>query len=121
MLDRRFDRFPSMKRLQAWFPKADPERLRALRSVAKSDDPHEAALHLMYDQGILKDYHYAYPGYELVLQVASWALGGFGVESVGQAFYVNMGDTYAGTLLYNVYSGAFSLTTWGDYMERHYI
>lgn len=119
MLDRRFDRFPSMKRLQAWFPKADPERLRALRKVAKSDDPHEAACHLLGDEGLLQDYHYRYPGYELVLQVASWALGGFGVEPIGRAFYVNMGETYAGTLLYND-SGAFSLTSWGDYMERHY-
>lgn len=35
------------------------------------------------------------------------------------ALYVNMGDSYAGTLLFNTITKKFSLTTWGDFAEKN--
>ena len=35
------------------------------------------------------------------------------------AEYLNSGDTYSMTLLFNHRSEAFSLTTWGDFIERN--
>jgi hypothetical protein len=37
------------------------------------------------------------------------------------AEYVNMGDTYNATILYNVKSQNFYVTTWGDFVERNRI
>lgn len=53
----------------------------------------------------------------------SWAIAGFGVECAGggngfpAVLYVNTGDTYDPTILYTVRSGAFRLTTLGDWAE----
>lgn len=56
---------------------------------------------------------------------------GFGVEGIRGdywvdsfygdivALYVNMGDTYNGTLLYETETGRFMLTTWGDWVEKN--
>lgn len=35
------------------------------------------------------------------------------------ALYVNMGDSYAGTLLFNTITKRFSLTSWGDFVEKN--
>lgn len=35
------------------------------------------------------------------------------------ALYVNMGDTYSATLLYETDKRRFLLTTWGDWVERN--
>jgi hypothetical protein len=35
------------------------------------------------------------------------------------ALYVNMGDSYAGTLLFNTITKKFSLTTWGNFVEKN--
>ncbi len=35
------------------------------------------------------------------------------------ALYVNMGDTYAPTLLYNTDTDTWILTSWGDWVERN--
>jgi len=58
---------------------------------------------------------------EEVLERASDLLGGFGVEHVagpgdtGALDYVNMGDTYAGTLAHD--GADFVVTSWGDWYE----
>ena len=33
--------------------------------------------------------------------------------------YVNMGDTYTGTILYDPQAERFILSSWGDFVERH--
>lgn len=35
------------------------------------------------------------------------------------AEYVNVGDSYAGTLLFNTVTKKFSLTSWGDFVEKN--
>jgi hypothetical protein len=68
---------------------------------------------------------YHKPSYiERVLCAANEIISGYGVEclvdSDGQARweYINMGDTYAATLLYNRETGQFTVGTWGDIVER---
>jgi hypothetical protein len=60
------------------------------------------------------------------LEAANEVLEGHGVEAIwGKsetrpvAVYVNMGDTYATALLYNYQTGAWSITSWGDFAERN--
>jgi len=63
-----------------------------------------------------------------VLDFANGVLHGHGIESIrGEyhvdnyivALYVNMGDTYAATLLFETDTRRFLVTTWGDWVERH--
>lgn len=35
------------------------------------------------------------------------------------AIYVNMGDTYVRTILYNVVERKFEVTSWGDWVEKY--
>lgn len=55
---------------------------------------------------------------------ADQLLEGYGVESIRcpkrglLAVYVNTGDTYSATLLCNISTGAWRVTTWGDYVEQ---
>jgi len=65
-----------------------------------------------------------------VLDAANAALGGYGVEAIeGEwhdryyqnivALYVNMGDTYNTTILFDAVKGRFHVTSWGDWVERY--
>lgn len=53
-------------------------------------------------------------------------LEGHGVEAIfhgsdpmhPDAVYVNMGETYAATILYDYRSGTFKVTSWGDWVEK---
>ncbi len=66
------------------------------------------------------------------LEVANKILKGHGIEAIrsGQylvdhyfrdivALYVNMGDTYETTLLYETDKDRFLVTSWGDWVERN--
>jgi len=64
-------------------------------------------------------------GHELRFAAIDELLGGFGVEVVGDVNnyppridleYVNMGDTYTGTVLYD---GRWEVGSWGDWVERN--
>jgi len=58
-------------------------------------------------------------------------IGGHGIEAIrGESYrggyygdivglYVNMGDTYNATVVYDTETGEFELTTWGDWVEQH--
>lgn len=67
-----------------------------------------------------------------VLEEANRLVTGHGVEAIRipdayvdhyyfdiVAVYVNMGDSYAGTLLYETATGRFLLTTWADWFEAN--
>jgi hypothetical protein len=64
------------------------------------------------------------------LDTASRLVGGYGVEAIHGKYvdryyqdivglYVNTGDTYNGTLLFNTITEKFSLTTMGDFVEKY--
>lgn len=65
------------------------------------------------------------------LQLANELFGGYGVEALRDenvwidnywqntiALYVNMGDTYTRTIVYDVYEDKFIVTSWGDWCEK---
>lgn len=65
-----------------------------------------------------------------ILSLANRVLKGHGVEALKSddafvdsyfrdtiALYVNMGDTYAPTVVYDTSTGEFEVTSWGDFME----
>lgn len=65
-----------------------------------------------------------------ILSSADQAIEGYGVEAIEGdnadryyrnivALYVNTGDTYKGTVLYNATTNRFSVTTVGDFVERN--
>ena len=61
-----------------------------------------------------------------VLECLNEVLETHGVESLGEcrtygppAEYLNAGDTYAATLLFDHIAGNFKLTTYGDWLERN--
>lgn len=95
------NRVPSMKALCDDFPQSDPAELEKFRKWAKRGERRLALIH------------------------ADTAIGGFGGESIRcpskglQAVYVNTGDTYNATLLCHIPSGAWRITTWGDYVETY--
>jgi hypothetical protein len=74
---------------------------------------------------------YHRPSYlDLLLRALNDTCGTYGVEPIFhgsasdwpqdlRAEYLNTGDSYSGTLLYDYASDAFSLTCWGSYVEVH--
>lgn len=95
------NRVPSMQALQEAFPQADSDALARFRDIARRKP------------------------WRLGAQEADRAIEGYGVESIRcpvhglQAVYVNTGDTYSATLLCNIATGAWRITTWGDYVEAY--
>jgi hypothetical protein len=67
--------------------------------------------------------HYGLPAH-VVLCTANDIVGGFGVEQIGRGHnqkspaiaYVNLGDTYATTLMH--VNGLFAVGDWGSIVER---
>ncbi len=64
----------------------------------------------------------SYRALSVLMERANNLLGAHGVESMGgppnpQVLYLNMGDTYVGTLLLDQATTTFHLTTWGDFLE----
>jgi hypothetical protein len=64
------------------------------------------------------------------LKTANRLIGGYGVEVLRGKYvnsyygdivaeYVNVGDSYAATLLFNTVTSRFSLTSWGDFVEKN--
>jgi hypothetical protein len=57
-----------------------------------------------------------------ILQTADKMMGGNGVERIsgvgGGLMYVNMGDTYDTTLIYDYKTNRFVVSSWGDIVER---
>jgi hypothetical protein len=61
-----------------------------------------------------------------ILACINEVMSGHGVEAIWgsdaywpAADYINTGDTYSATILFNRESSAFQLTTWGDFFERN--
>ena len=94
-------RVPSIKALQEAFPQSEISALENFRDAAR-----------------LKPWRIA-------AQEADKAVEGYGIEAIRcpnrglLAVYVNTGDTYSPTLLCNIATGAWRITTWGDYVEAY--
>lgn len=70
-------------------------------------------------------------GVDAALDLANEIMGGFGVESIRDnewdrdyyadigLLYVNMGDTYETTLIYDTRKDKWIVSSWGDIVERH--
>ena len=59
----------------------------------------------------------------LIMEAANEILGGYGVEGIRDSqddwlSYVNMGDTYDETLLYDSGLNEFKFGSWGDFVEQ---
>lgn len=103
---------PSLKKLNEWFGKQFAHeygdeatlKLKALRMLLEG----------WRDRGISSN---------AMLESANEYLRGHGVEYIesdngrARAYYVNMGDTYNGTLLLDVRRHRVWVTTWGDWLE----
>ena len=76
----------------------------------------------------------AYGDHEAIdeaLEEANKVLGGFGVEAIQGNFsvssyyrdivalYINRGETYETTILYETAAERFRITSWGDWVERN--
>ena len=59
----------------------------------------------------------------VLLDTADRLIGGHGVENLypdhGNIYYVNLGDPYDTTLMYDSRKGRLYVGAWGDYVERH--
>jgi len=64
----------------------------------------------------------------VALHAINEVVGGYGVEALGPDVggmqpppyeYINMGDTYAATLIYSRQTNTLSIGSWGDIAERH--
>ena len=74
---------------------------------------------------IAQCYHMPTPN-ELKLKALNEVLEGYGVEGIANpsdsseqiAVYVNMGDTYAETVVYDIATREFAFTSWGDFFEQ---
>lgn len=61
-----------------------------------------------------------------IMECLNEVLGTYGVESIGEvqmygppAEYLNAGDTYAETVVFDHLAGNFKLTSWGDWLEKN--
>ncbi len=66
---------------------------------------------------------------DLLLTACNEVLGGYGIEAIRGSWvdryygdtrylFVNMGETYAETVIYDTERGVFSLASWGDVVEH---
>lgn len=119
-------RTPSLKRLQAAFPKVPEDRIRAARRVMRGATlpEDESALCASWVRAC-----YHYPTWaERALEAVSELLEGYGIEAIfrkgygpnsypceTRCSYVNMGDTYTATVIRA--GGSWRIGSWGDFVE----
>lgn len=114
---------PSVKTLCAAFPGLDATRIKTARAIMTgAAEPYEVS-------PVCRkwcDSCYSLPTWsERAMEALSEVLDGYGAEALWpegeylwpRATYVNMGDTYAPTILYDYASQRFAVTSWGDYVE----
>lgn len=113
-------RIPSVKTFEAAFPGKGNE-LRDLLRGRKKTTSYFSVIQLCTDS-------YNPPNYfDRLMCALNEILEGFGVEPIwGKdsemepiAEYINMGDTYNTTILYDYDKGTFQVTSWGDWFEAN--
>lgn len=116
-----YSRVPSAKVLRSTF-NLFPDEASAIRAVLRGElDPADASAACAR---WVRDCYHVPPWRERAAYAVNALLGGHGVEGITDASgrvvatYVNMGDTYAATLLFNHATGTVYVTTVGDFVER---
>lgn len=89
---------------------------------------------VMWARKTARSLQYHASGIEAILELLNIRIGGYGTEAIFghkeraayprffldvRAIYVNTGDTYSTTILYNTVTERFSVTSWGDFVERY--
>lgn len=132
-------RCPSPKKLREVF-KLDPEQVKTIRTLASLRDT-RYDLRDFIAAKLPETFRYAEScrtdafdstmwRTTMVLHGINETMGAYGVEGLGpmgsrlDGFappfeYINMGDTYAATLLYNREQDRLFIGCWGDVVERH--
>lgn len=110
---------PSIKRLEAAFPGKGKVIKALLTGITptRSFPSVQALLKQCYSE---PDTHYRR------MTALNEILEGCGIEAIREeesgtlrADYINMGDAYRTTLLFDFNRGRYLLTTWGDFVEAH--
>jgi len=109
---------PTVKRIKSWFN---------LDQYSRNPDKDAQKV-----KDLLKNAGFGYNvDAERTIAQVNKIVNGHGVESLRGnkrvdpyfdntvALYVNMGDSYAPTLLYETETGKWRLTTWADWVEKH--
>lgn len=132
-------RSPSVQALKAAFHELDTVNARLVKRFAKAADDSEELRRLVekhspetqeYVRSMHSDPYRSHMWRVTVaLHAIQYLTGGFGVEGLGPQDphegyappyeYINMGGTYATTLIYNRKSDTLSIGTWGDIAEKH--
>jgi len=112
---------PSVKALMRHWDKNTAHKVKALMDRKADPETYESVqawVHQCYNEP---------SKLEQRLCAINEALNGYGVEVIGDmnqgddnkihAEYINMGDTYSATILFDRHRGRFQLTTWGDWVE----
>ena len=129
-------RMPSSKRLQGELH-LSPEQAKFIRAIGHAVDDGEALEALVKSVPQTAEYvsHMHSDPYgshmwrvTVALDAMNNTLGGYGVEGLGPASgsnyappyeYLNMGDSYAATLIYRRRTDTVTIGAWGDIAERH--
>lgn len=121
-------RVPSEKKLMGAFRNVDREEAKLVRKFAKAvDDPealeelveeHAPSTHTWVQQMYSDPYRSSMWRTSVALHAIGELIGGFGIEALGDKYeYVNMGDTYATTLIYSSDQDRLFIGSWGDFVE----
>ena len=109
---------PSIKTLQAETQDRDQAKtIRALLEKKLKTSNYQSV------QDLERQCYHA-PGYAYRLMTAiNEIMGGYGVEAIFQGEepryeYINLGETYATTIMRNVATGRVFVSSWGDVVER---
>lgn len=111
------NRAPSLKRLEAAFPGKGA----ALRALLKKEVKTKSYKSV---QDLIAQYHHN-PSYTHRLMTAlDEIIEGYGVETLRKgdeviAEYVNLGDTYAVTIIRKIDTGSIIISSWGDFAESN--
>jgi len=106
----------SLKTLRDAFPREDEETLQAIRFALQRAEKAPRLFPSSYSRRI-----------EETLAECNVLLNAHGVECITARVggwdplveYVNMGDTYVCTIMFDHVSGTFKVTSWGDWLETY--
>lgn len=104
--------------------------IQELIDILKLSESDAEELHTMMQSWEWEEYAKDEPTVDDVMTRANEMLGGFGVESLESeyayvssyfqniiALYVNMGETYNNTLIFDTEREEFLISSWGDFFE----
>ena len=105
-----------------------PDKARLIKRLVEGKDKPDKYQSV---QDWSKDCHNEPYGVELIMEAINEIMDESGVEAVGLdsayisrttegIYYINRGDTYDQTVIYDFACDKFVINSWGDYVEHHY-